>query len=206
MNNNIQKKKGITLIELLIVIAIIAILGSATVLVLNPVELMAQGRDGTRVNDMDSLRNALNNYVVNNTTVDLKAGTCNVSAASKGCATAGTAGTTNSPFGTAGTAKLSTVGTGTNVTGTGWLPVNFGTNPALSALPLDPTNTATYFYAYGSESTYNTFVVASRLESTKYRDKMKNDGGPRSACGGGTPTWTTDDCWYEIGTASGLTI
>lgn len=55
---NIREKKGFTLIELLIVIAIIAILGSATVLVLNPVELMKQGRDGTRINDMDSLERA----------------------------------------------------------------------------------------------------------------------------------------------------
>ncbi|MCL4400352.1 type II secretion system GspH family protein, partial [Patescibacteria group bacterium] len=41
-------KEAFTLIELLVVIAILGVLGTAVVLVLNPSELIKQGRDSTR--------------------------------------------------------------------------------------------------------------------------------------------------------------
>ncbi|MFA7202022.1 MAG: type II secretion system protein, partial [Candidatus Paceibacterota bacterium] len=45
----IRSKSSFTLIELLIVIGILAILTAAVVLVLNPTELLKQGRDSKRM-------------------------------------------------------------------------------------------------------------------------------------------------------------
>ena len=56
-------KKGFTLLELLIVIAILAILATATILVLNPAELLKQARDSQRVTDIANLNSALSLYV-----------------------------------------------------------------------------------------------------------------------------------------------
>ncbi|MFA7201893.1 MAG: type II secretion system protein, partial [Candidatus Paceibacterota bacterium] len=44
-----QSTSSFTLIELLIVIGILAILTAAVVIVLNPTELLKQGRDSTRM-------------------------------------------------------------------------------------------------------------------------------------------------------------
>ncbi|HUY69785.1 MAG TPA: prepilin-type N-terminal cleavage/methylation domain-containing protein, partial [Candidatus Tyrphobacter sp.] len=52
-----------TLIELLIVVGIIAILAAAVILVLNPAELLAQSRDGTRVEDLQALETGLGMYI-----------------------------------------------------------------------------------------------------------------------------------------------
>ncbi len=59
-----MRKKGFTLIELLIVIGIIGILAAAVIVVLNPAELLAQARDGTRLSDIDSANSAINREVI----------------------------------------------------------------------------------------------------------------------------------------------
>ncbi|MFA7202011.1 MAG: type II secretion system protein, partial [Candidatus Paceibacterota bacterium] len=50
-----RQVSSFTLIELLIVIGILAILTAAVVIVLNPTELLKQGRDSTRMTDLASL-------------------------------------------------------------------------------------------------------------------------------------------------------
>ncbi len=53
MNFHSRSRESFTLIELLVVIAILAVLATAVVLVLNPSQLLAQGRDSTRLSDCD---------------------------------------------------------------------------------------------------------------------------------------------------------
>jgi len=191
-------KKGFTLVELLIVIAILAVLAAAVVIVLNPAELLAQARDSQRLNDLDTLKNALSIYIAQASSIDL--GVC----AAGGICTADP-GAAAGPFTATTCADISSTNT---VGGAGWVDVDFSSIPGGSPipfLPVDPSNTATYFYAYMCSETPNyTFELNGRLESEKHRAKMDNDGGDKSDCV--ASGWTDVDCFYELGTDAGLNL
>ncbi|MDE2145009.1 MAG: prepilin-type N-terminal cleavage/methylation domain-containing protein, partial [Patescibacteria group bacterium] len=61
--DNHRARDSFTLIELLIVIAIIGILASVVVLVLNPAQLLSQSRDSRRTQDLSNLNNAIGMYL-----------------------------------------------------------------------------------------------------------------------------------------------
>ncbi|MBI5079525.1 type II secretion system protein [Candidatus Wolfebacteria bacterium] len=175
-------KKGFTLLELLIVIGILAILTAAVVVVLNPAQLLAQARDSQRLSDLSSVSSAINLYLTTATSTTI--GTGPYSTAN---ATCGFSSTTTC-----------TVSTSTAVNSTGWVRVDLtqssGGSP-LPALPIDPTNSATYQYAYIGNDNVKTFELNARLESEKYRGRMSNDGGNQNTCA----TYNETTCWYEIG-------
>ena len=176
-------KKGFTLIELLIVIGILTILATVVVLVLNPAQLLAQARDSQRMSDLSSVKSAIVLYLA---TADSPA----VDATSKGTFS------TACWFGTTCATACSGISTSTAVDGTGWVNVKLtattGGSP-LSALPLDPSQTATYQYTYIGDATNLTFELNANLESTKYSGLEATDGGNCSSV-------------YEIGTAPGLAL
>ena len=60
-------KKGFTLIELLIVIAIIAIIAGAVLVAMNPAKRIADANNGRRWEEVNSILNAIQQYVVDNT-------------------------------------------------------------------------------------------------------------------------------------------
>jgi prepilin-type N-terminal cleavage/methylation domain-containing protein len=181
-----SQSKGFTLLELLIVIAILAVLATVAVLVINPVEYLRQARDSQRINDLAALKGALDLYTSATTTVSL--GACLTTAGSAArCTFAG--GT--SPFlspnnGNCGVNNTTGVGGGI----TDWVDVNFasltGGSP-LPKLPLDPTNSTTYFYAYACSNTSNTYELDAKLESAKYGPMAASDGG--------------NHAFYEIGSS-----
>ncbi len=181
-------RRGFTLIELLIVIGILAILATAVILVLNPVQILAQARDAQRLSDLGSVKSAIGLYLSTASTTSVDAG----------------------PYSTVNTTCSFGVGTctvtaSTKIDGTGWVRVDLtGTSggSSLSALPLDPLQTATYQYAYKGDTTNKTFELDGRLESTKYRDQMVNDGGDKNTCA----TYIESTCYYEIGTDPGLDL
>ncbi len=190
-------KKGFTLIELLIVIAILAILAAAVVIVINPAEMLAQARDSQRVNDMNTIKSAINVYLAQTTTaIDL--GAC-----SAGGRCTFDPGAANGPF---STTTCTTIISTNTVAGAGWVDVNFGGIPGGSPipyLPIDPTNSATYFYGYKcAEGTANVYELTARLESSKFSPRMALDGGDDNTCG--TPTANT--CFYEQGTDPALDL
>lgn len=166
----IQNNKAFTLIELLIVIAIIAILGSATVLVLNPVELMKQGRDGTRVQDVENIQKSVQMSLFNNPALfgSLASTKIYLSLPSGSCPSNPPAGYTYECF--SSTANIN------KVNGSGWLPVSL-TN--IAALPTDPNpGDQNYYYAFVADPTNKTFVVTSLLESEKQlKTAAAKDGG-----------------------------
>jgi prepilin-type N-terminal cleavage/methylation domain-containing protein len=180
-------KKGFTLIELLVVIAILAVLAVAVVLVLNPVQLIKQARDSTRISDLATLNSAISFYLADVASPDL--GICT--------STYGrfTAATTTSSFATA--VSTSSV-TGRGVDGTGWIDINFATTTGgspIGRLPLDPVNSITggnnYFYGYACDDTNKYYELNANMESTKYAsggtgDVESVDGGDNSG-------------WYEVG-------
>jgi prepilin-type N-terminal cleavage/methylation domain-containing protein len=52
-------KKGFTLVELMIVIAVLAILASIVLFAINPAKVLNRSRDGVRVTDIQSLYKAI---------------------------------------------------------------------------------------------------------------------------------------------------
>jgi prepilin-type N-terminal cleavage/methylation domain-containing protein len=171
-------KKGFTLIELVIVIGILAILAVVAILVLNPAQMLAQARDSQRVSDLGSIKSAVALYLANTS------GTPAVAAGPRATFA------TTCAFGTSCIIATS------SIDGTGWVAVDLantnGGSP-LSALPLDPVNSATLQYAYKGDATNLTFELDGVLESTKYIPMMSTDGGDNNS-------------YYEVGTDSGLNL
>jgi len=146
---------GFTLVELLVVVAILGILMVAVVLAINPVEIMRKGRDSTRFSDMDTMRKAIDLAVADGATLT----------------------TTATP------GDSSAVGATQAADGTGWL--SFDVSAYLAALPLDPRNGDTFTDALGVSRTgkYLYFSDGSGyelncyLESAANANKYGTDGG-----------------------------
>ena len=188
---NTTVKKGFTLLELLIVIAILAILASVTFVALNPAELLKKSRDTQRLADLASVKTAINYYIANTSSPTL--GTA-LDGTGTGCVDNGTdytfshitaayyTGTTSAYTDASRTSQ--TIGT------TGWVPVRLdhltGGSP-LSKWPVDPNvTTATAnpgrYYAYLCNHTNVTFTLYTNMESSSYTyggsgDVESRDGG-----------------------------
>jgi prepilin-type N-terminal cleavage/methylation domain-containing protein len=68
MKNKISKMKGFTLVELLIVIALIAILSVAVLATINPIEQSNKARDAAQKNDAAEVLSAYERYYTSQTT------------------------------------------------------------------------------------------------------------------------------------------
>jgi prepilin-type N-terminal cleavage/methylation domain-containing protein len=184
------RQKGFTLIELLIVIGILAVLSTATVLMLNPAQMLAETRDTTRMTDLNTINQALSlfQYYVPSSSFGA-ANTVYLSlpdtdnADPKDCDEY-----TILPILSGQTYLCAHLDDYRKVDGTGWIPVDFtqisGDSP-LAVLPVDPVNSAAQglYYSYIGGS----WTLNSILESSKYLSvNARSDGG-------------MDDARYETG-------
>ncbi len=168
-------KKGFTLIELLVVIAIVAVLAVTVILTLNPAQLLRQARDSNRTQDLGTLKSALALYLSDASAPVLGSSTlCYVHTDPTGANCGGrfAGGTTSA------NASL-------DIDGTGWVPVDFtqiSAGAPISALPLDPVNNTSLFYAYRTDPTAGTYELNAVMESAKFSnggssDVESTDGG-----------------------------
>jgi prepilin-type N-terminal cleavage/methylation domain-containing protein len=234
-------KRGFTLIELLIVIGILAILSTATVLVINPVEILKQARDTQRITDLKSLSSAISLYLARHPSPSLNPinTDCTGENTFLGHSWLTTAislpgNPQNLPAGRqpfvlpepAVASQVIDPVVMRSINGTGWVPValtnlaNYGTNPPLAKLPVDPINdgsgplvTTGLHYAYQCQGL--TFEINANMESVKYsnggdKDVESTDGGTL-ACS--TTVLPPNRCTavkaafvYEIGNAPGLAL
>ena len=66
MKKNIAKRKGFTLIEILVVIGIIAILAGIVLIAINPARQFAQARNSQRESNVNTLLNAIGQRIADN--------------------------------------------------------------------------------------------------------------------------------------------
>lgn len=223
MKTNKKYSQGFTLLELLIVIAILAILSAALVLVLNPAESMKKSRDTQRMSDLATLKTALGLYLTTVSSPDLDAATdiCLADAAATGqiaysapsaanvaCATPPIAGADAAGTFAADWCFHVTTAAYTSADGTGWLPVNLtgiaGGSP-ISNLPIDPTNTAatatptsaTYVYRYACQNAGGANHPSSVFEIDAVLESTEFTGANgKMATDGGD-----NAAYYEVGTS-----
>jgi prepilin-type N-terminal cleavage/methylation domain-containing protein len=186
-------KKGFTLLELLIVIGILAILATVVALVLNPAELLRQARDSQRLSDLRTINSAIGLWVASASSTTM------TQLANNGNCTKGIASYGPTVTGTGACAENAT----TTIDSNGWINIKFSDIPGgspLSRLPLDPVNSATYYYQYNNSSSTLTFELNAKMESAKYGVNGPADVSSNTKDGGNNANV------YEIGTKPGLDL
>src|SRR3989344_3678286 len=177
-----MKNKAFTMIELLITLGILALVSTIVVLIINPVQLVAQSRDAQRISDLKRIDTAIQ---LSRNSLDE---TLNETLVEANIVYVSLPDTDNNDL--CNEYTLPTLTSGwfyrcmapnsdlRNINNSGWIPINFTsvtTNPLIS-LPVDPINTATGgYYAYTQSG------LATALQSNKYISEVAStDGGTQT--------------------------
>ena len=181
-----------TLIELLIVIAILALLMSIVIIAINPSEMLKKSRDTKRISSLKALNNALGIFQATKPTSFMGTSTIVYVSIPDSSSTCTNLSLPTLPSGY--TYQCSTTANYRKTDGTGWIPVNFDSldiGSPISSLPIDPNNTTStnLFFTY---STGGSWELNAILESSD--NKLSGDNDKTSLDGG--DSYST----YEIGT------
>jgi prepilin-type N-terminal cleavage/methylation domain-containing protein len=190
-----QISKSFTLIELLIVLALISILATILILTINPGGIFSKARDTKRINDLKNIEKIMDTlYSTEYTFNELNYASTNVIYISlpdnnTNCSN----WLSQLPSLPSGWSYYCSA-TPTNIDGTGWIPIPFSNFPILniSQLPIDPINKPPYYYS---------FVVGGSYEVTAFLelDSSRNIDGSAGIDGG--TSWNV----YEVGSNKKLT-
>lgn len=178
-----NKNKGFTLVELMIVIAILAILAAIVIFALNPAELFKRARDSQRMSDLRVLSSAISYYLADSPTPILDGDTNTKCVGGAGSVTIFSTATVP----TAIPSSVNTFTAWTNTTsrdvgGAGWVKINFNSTGSapIGQLPFDPSNSGSgvlgTMYTFACTTSLN-YEINTRLESTSYASRMTADGG-----------------------------
>jgi len=190
-----KSDKGFTLVELLIVISILAALAAAVVVVINPAEMLRQGRDSTRMREIGTLHRAISMLRIDTPAAPLgSSNTIHVSIPddSSTCANLGL------PIPPSGWVyRCVSAANLRNIDNTGWIPIDFTVMPRgspLASLPVDPVNTvaSSNFYVFVTDG--RTWALASLMESERHAPSAGRDGGndfARFEAGNNLALWTS---------------
>jgi prepilin-type N-terminal cleavage/methylation domain-containing protein len=169
-----SSQSSFTLVELLIVIGILAVLSTATVVVLNPAELLAQSRDSSRLIDLQSLNKSINMFSIDGSGSQGSPNTVYLSLPDPNSDCSSYAGLPPLPlnwfYHCVAEANLR------KIDATGWLPINFSAmtlGSPLARLPIDPVNSSTYYYTF---TTGGSHKLTSLMEAQKHEAAI-TDGG-----------------------------
>ncbi|MCL5004683.1 MAG: type II secretion system GspH family protein [Patescibacteria group bacterium] len=192
-----KNKKGFTLLELLIVIAILAVLGAIVIFLLNPTETLKKARDSQRISDLSTIKTALGIYLTSTSSPKLDGGTNTLCIGGSGqdtiwySAPNDTQAITDTIVGGSASSSQSTTANGGLVDGNGWIKVNLSSlisGSPISSFPIDPINTVTIaavtstdlVYRYSCDDSPLGFEINAQLESNAFTvedDKRAKDGG-----------------------------
>jgi prepilin-type N-terminal cleavage/methylation domain-containing protein len=170
-----QNSKSFTLIELLIVLALIAILATVLILTIKPGAIFSRARDTKRIGDLKNIEKIMDAiYSTEYTFNELNYVSPNVVYISlpDSSSTCGSYLSDLPSLPSGWSYRCSD--TPTNIDGTGWIPIPFRNFPILniSQLPIDPINKPPYYYSFVVGGSYK--VTAKPEEN--YSPAI-NDGG-----------------------------
>ena len=187
MDKKIFKQAGFTTVELLVTITILAVLSVLIVLVINPVDLLKQGKDSNRIASLNAINGALRFLTENEPGTFI--GTSSVVYVSIPDTSPICANLSLPTLPSSWTYNCVTTENLKKIDGTGWIPVNFGLISAgspISELPVDSKNsvlTRNYFTYVASGSSWE---LAFSPEATKNKLGGANnltikDGGQKAS-------------------------
>jgi competence protein ComGC len=198
IKNRLKERKlshtSFTLIEMIIVLAIIIGIVAILIAVLKPSKMLQGLRDTQRIADLKKIVDSITYYETENYGLLSFYGTPTLVYISLPDTDASCSSWLNQlptlPIGYGYRCSA----TPTNIDGTGWIPINFSASSLvnLQKLPIDPINKPPYYYTY---------VVGGSYELTALMERDTNKG-PDSIAGkdGGTENFV-----YEVGTNKNIT-
>jgi prepilin-type N-terminal cleavage/methylation domain-containing protein len=175
-----QNSKSFTLIELLITLAIIAILATILILTIKPGIFFARARDTQRIGDLKNIEKIIDAlYSTEYTFYELNYASSNVVYISLPDSSS-TCGSYLSQLPSLPSGwSYHCSATPTNIDGSGWIPIPFSNFPILniSQLPIDPRNDPPYYYSFVAGGSYEVTAVLE-ADSNKGPDTIGGkDGG-----------------------------
>lgn len=179
----IKRYSGFSFLSLIIAVAIVGVLATVTVVVLNPAELLRESRDGARLAELFSMKKGMELAEFNATGNFGEASAVYVSIPDPSVPV-GERGICDAALGLPPLAPpdhylCANPADFRRIDGNGWIPANFSSanGVQLSVLPVDPINSPGLglYYAYARRS--GKFVFSAKLESRKYLGRLARTGG-----------------------------